>query len=622
MLDVQAVSDLLFDCLRDAVETALPQEYIKRLVYVLGRFGELVIPQAVKLSQPGPTNNVYVRIEALYVLAGTNTIQAVKPLISNLSDADDLILKATVNALVQLGPTLVLDTVLEELKSPPSRVLVHWAVIAVLQGFLSQHTLNDTQYQHILEALLQAISSLYMPDIQEQASSLLLQEATQKARQQDERWQRVVELVVHSLDDRDKTKTANLKELLQRIGAIATPLLLDELQKSQVETVKANIVAVLGAVRDPDALLPLLPFLDDHSPLVRKQASIALCSYAPESIPPLIKMVLHHQKQSVAESASAILKEIGSACVPPVVEGLERIVRNRTLLLVGVLVAIHDTRAVRPLLDLLKRLLSETDVPLTVAVIQALGTFPEKQVVPPLLEILASGISPFFEEASRVLSSFGEIALPELLATLDVQEETASIREVRATLRKMQPFLDKQLLEALSNCSEAQARQIELVFLEKDDTAPFLVSNISHTDQRVRTFVLALLDKMEAEQIIPPLLDALKNSGELDIIARFLLKYPESMLDLVMKLSDPQRDDAAATILLRFGIVVIPYLEPALDNSNAEVRKHAYSILMQLAHNEHALRHKEITELNAIVSQQRKMIAALEQELTRLNFNP
>jgi HEAT repeat protein len=591
MLDKRAVSDLLFDYLRDAVETAMPHERVKQLVRVLGRFGEVAVPQAVTLSQSGPTSNIYLRIEALHVLAGTNALSAVKPLIDNLSDTDDQIITATVNALVQLGPMLALDAVLEELKIHVPQALVpgiHWAVLAVLRGFLSLHTLNDMQYQRIIEALLQATSSLYVSNVQGEAKRLLLQEATPKEAQQNERWKRVIEVTMRSLDDRDEVRTANLKELLQKIGTAATPLLLAELQESGLEAVKVNVVAVLGAVRDPDALLPLLPFLDDPFPLVREQVSIALRDYAPESIPRLTNIVLYHRKQQVAERAAVILNEIGSASVPRVIEGLERIIRNRTLLLVDVLASVHDTRAVRPLIVLLRRLSNEADVPLTLAVIQALGTFPEKQVVSPLLEVLVSGIAPFFEEASRVLSSFGALALPELIDALNVQEETASVRTVRATLLNMQPFLDSQLLNALSSCSEAQAQQIELVFLQKDGTAPFLVSNLSHTDQRVRTFVLTLIDKMEREQVTPPLLDALKNPKELDAIARFLLKYSESIPLLVNLLGDPKRNDAAATVLLRFGVTVIPCLEPGLNHSSAEARSRAATILVRLMQQERA----------------------------------
>src|SRR5205085_1449460 len=116
-------------------------------------------------------------------------------------------------------------------------------------------------------------------------------------------------------------------------------------------------------------------------------------------------------------------------------------------------------------------------------------------------------------------SSFGELALPELIAALDVKEEGTGVQRVRTTLLQMQPFLAEPLLHATSSCSEAQARQIELILIQKGDTAPFLVANLSHTQQRVRTFVHALLDKMTPQQIIEPLIDALKNPGEIEVIA-------------------------------------------------------------------------------------------------------
>ncbi|HJT58986.1 MAG TPA: HEAT repeat domain-containing protein [Ktedonobacteraceae bacterium] len=592
LLDKRAVPELLFDYLRDAVEAAMPQQHIARLVEILGRFGQVVIPRAIEMSKNKSESNLYVRVEALNVLGSTRVLAAVEPLIDNLGDGEQSIVDATVKALVHLGPGLTLDAILNELKSQVPKDLIiriHWAALAALHGFLTFNMLKPAQHQRTIEALLIALSSTYNERISQEARRILFQQVDPKTRKQDEQWRKVIDSLIRTLADRDETRAANVKEVLQQVGRAATPLLLAELSKNQWEVVKARIIAVLRAVRDPAALQPLLPYLDDPFPQVREQGALALRDYAPESIDFLINMVQFHQKPGVAERAAAILQEIGTRGVQQVIAALERIVPGRTQLLIGILVQVHDERAIAPLIGLLKKMPDTADTPLTITVIQALGNFTEREVVLPLLDVLIHWQSPFFEAAGKVLSGFGRLALAELLTALDVQQETTGVQRVRKALLTMDPFLSELLLAAVASCSEAQMQHIKIVFLQKGDMAAFLVENLSHPDERVRQFVLDILGKMRREQITPPLLHALKNRSEIDIIAGFLLKYSESIPPLVDLLSDHERNDAATIILLRFGTAVIPHLVPGLNHATSDIaRSQAYNILVRLVHQERA----------------------------------
>src|SRR5205823_1115721 len=105
-------------------------------------------------------------------------------------------------------------------------------------------------------------------------------------------------------------------------------------------------------------------------------------------------------------------------------------------------VHLRDTQAIRPLILLLRQ--SQNEPPLATMVIAALGQFSDRQVIHPLLEVLASWDAPLYQEASKALSSLGEIACDDLLARL--QQETITAVRVREVLVHMNPFLSKRLL--------------------------------------------------------------------------------------------------------------------------------------------------------------------------------
>ena len=582
-LDQRVVPELLFDYLRDAIDTSMPASQIARLVYILGRFGGVVIPRAVELSQPSPDRNIYLRVESIHILGRTASLQAVGPLISFLGDSENAIRAAAANALVHLGPGFALERVLEELKSfIPEETIgkIHWSALAVLRGFLEKRPLNPLQYQRILAALLAALASPYISSVQEEAQVILLQQAKAVKNTQDDRPQRVIELLIRSLADRDEVKVRHIIGMLKDIGKPATRLLLEELKDSKLDQIKAHIVEVIGEVRDPDALRPLLPLLADLSPLVQQQITIAFRNYAPASIPLLLNVVLFNQNQDAVKMAVTVLKEIGTPSVAPVIQALKPIRPGRTQLLVEILVHLRDTQAIRPLILLLRQ--SQNEPPLAAVVIAALGQFPDRQVIHPLLEVLASWDTPLYQEASKALSSLGEIACDDLLARLNVPQETITAVRVREVLVHMKPFLSKRLLAAFATCTEAQAQQLELVFLQKEDMAPFLVEHLLHPGQNTREHIFSILNRMGPEQVIPPLLEALKAPRKQALIARLLHKYPQSIPALVQLLSEPEQSDGAYNILVDFGTHVISSLAPALNAQNPQARKRAQDILIRL----------------------------------------
>ena len=80
------------------------------------------------------------------------------------------------------------------------------------------------------------------------------------------------------------------------------------------------------------------------------------------------------------------------------------------------------------------QLSSQVDQSLQVAVVHALGQFPDERVVAPLLEMLESSNPLIYEGAINALSCLEDVALESLLAALDVKgyrEEVESPERVQ-----------------------------------------------------------------------------------------------------------------------------------------------------------------------------------------------
>jgi hypothetical protein len=164
ILDRHVVPQLLLDYLRDAVDAAM-QNVQKKLIHILGRFGADIVPLTEAMLQPEAGSRIELHIALLDVLGRTKSSNAIRPLIMRLSDENKDIVKASVNALVRLGPTLVLDTVTGELKShrPPGLInRIHWAglerrssngVDRKSKAWLAQENLSDKEKGHATSTL-------------------------------------------------------------------------------------------------------------------------------------------------------------------------------------------------------------------------------------------------------------------------------------------------------------------------------------------------------------------------------------------------------------------------------------------------------------------------------------
>src|SRR5262249_797099 len=134
----------------------------------------------------------------------------------------------------------------------------------------------------------------------------------------------VVELLVSNLSSENEEIRHSVVQALQMIGTIATPVLLAQLMQESSEMVRKHVIEVFEGmpVLDQRALPQLLHLLADPAPIVQQQAASALRTYAPDSIPGLIELVLFDSDEAVATRAVQVLGDIGEAIVVPVMQAL------------------------------------------------------------------------------------------------------------------------------------------------------------------------------------------------------------------------------------------------------------------------------------------------------------
>ncbi|MGI9057192.1 MAG: HEAT repeat domain-containing protein [Ktedonobacteraceae bacterium] len=606
-LNASTVLKLLFTYLRDAVDIPAYEGQVKRLSRVLWHFGTEAVSYASPLIQAVPGRSIRLRAATINILGGTQSAEAVKPLMEQLGDADPYVVKRAGGALIRLGPNLSLTPVLAELENHTASAFirqVHAAILHMLERLLStqdgEQALAATQTEHVFATLIHMLGTDYSwePDLQEQVRALLVRHSKRQGLQPSlattsssvavvgtiarETQEQVIAQLIRFLASGDEMQANNIVQTLQEIGNAATPQLLRQLRQQPPESVRMRIVEILQRVQDNRALPDILRLIADNSPLVQKQVTSALQTYGDESIIGLLDLIVTDPDELVAERAAHILSDMGEKVVHPITQAMSRIVPGRTRLLVQILDTIHDPTAIPALTTLLRE--AQGEPLLAIAVIHTLSHFATQQVVEPILQMLANPHVQIYEEAIEALSSLGLTALTELIAALDSPQETAATARVRRAMLGIMSFPGQQLLNSLPQDSNVQAQQIMTIFqMQGAEAAHTLVQNLFHENERTRRYVRQTLSELPGPTAVPPLLEALTRLEWRSTLADFLLKFPEAAIPpLVHLLDDPERDEAAAAILPRFGAEILPALISGLDHPTLAVQEHAKNIMVVL----------------------------------------
>jgi HEAT repeat protein len=590
LLDTAVITELLFNYLVESADDVARDTQVKRLIRILGRFGEAAVPRASELSQVGPQRSRRLRSVAINILGVTNSSRAVEPLIACLADTNPFIVERAVSALVRLGPERTLPQLFQVLanrKLTPTVEQMHLAVLKILERYLDEpaatHQLTAQQHQQIVEALMPVMTSTYAAAAQQKAREILARQGHTAGER--ESGEKTLQLLIHNLASTDEAMASNAIHALKAVGPVATPTLGLQLQQQASELARARIVEVFAEVRDQRALPDLLRLMADPAPIVQQQVAKALRQYVPTCIPGLIELVLHSVNEAVATRAEEVLISIGGEVVEQVVQALHPLVPGRTLLLVHVLEEVHDIQSLPALIDLLES--AQADPALALAVVRTLGQFPDQRVVSPLLAALASSHVLLYEGAINALSQLGDVAVEQLIVALDVQQTTPMVARVERALLGMLHFPGQQLLDALADGSEAQAGHIMEIFLAKGaDAAHLLVPHLFDGNARLQRYVRQTVNRMEGQVVVPALLEVLHHpeAAWRELIAAYLLKHPqEAIPPLVSLLGEYERAEAAEAVLIQFGPAVLPLIVPGLDAQSSIAQKRAQHVIVALA---------------------------------------
>jgi HEAT repeat protein len=592
-LNRESVPGVLFEYLREIIEKNAQMQLLPYLISILGNFKSASVPTAIVLSRPLVSGNsvadekqIRLRRSAIEILGLTGEPAAVEPLITYLNEFSD-IRSATEQALIHLGPELVLFTILgrlahHTLASATAIEQVHnelYALLVILADFLSRvnkRPHDAAYYRSIVTALLPVLTISYVR-AQEFTYDLLFQEAQSNTPQRE--W--VIETLIEKMATSDSSL---IKKILSDQNTNATPLLLRYLRQLSSETHRERIVEVLGMKHDPAALPDLIEFIVTPLPGLRRQVAKTLIALQPESIPKLIEVVLRENFEEGIE-AQKILQEIGQPCIVEVCKSLNPIVPERTQLLVQVLAGNRDTSAIPHLILLLSNALH--DEGLAITAIHTLREFSDLRVVAALIDVLNYTYNAVYDEATRALSQIGMIAVTPLVTALDVEQETHATHGIRDALVhiKSDPYPYSQLLQIVEQASKAQEQQLMNVFLARAaDAASFLVNRLCSQPERVRTFIRQIVDQISPEDSIPALLHAVDNADCHDEVSSRLYKHRQITIPkLAQQLGDKRYGTSSAEILVDFGPEVIPHLLSSLGGETEQERKLAQQIIAKVA---------------------------------------
>ncbi len=585
LLDQRIVPEQLFEYLLEEVEDPAQDTLTKALVRVLSRFSAVngtVLPRAIMYAS-SPDIPIPLRLASLNILGGSRNPQAVEPLVQLLGDPQNQILKQAANDLMRLGPDLALLSVIDTFEGNTTPK-VQWAALMVLVNMLDQprraREVNDVQYQQIIESLIRGLSSNYVEQINERAMQEL--EKHGKGSVDEKRMTLVRSTLAENLATVDETQSANLVRVLIAIGRDVLPLLVQRLRKPSKERMRITILEIFRELPDPVALPATLQLLADPSKELQQYVNLALHSFVPACIPPLIDMVLTYMGLEVARRAENMLAEIGQPVVEPVSQRLTPVVPDRTLLLVELLGVIKAPEVIPRLVNLLHKPEVQQDVDLLVQIVTSLGSFYDVQVVKPLLGVLRLTDPEAVNAARQALIRLRELPLPDLLRALDNEEApfTARVREIITALPN---FPMEQLLRLWEQGSALQMAQVDKLFLLKQDqVAPFLVEQLLNHNEDISDYAYRMLLKMDGIYLVPPLVNVLDDVDTQNEVEDLLLHHPEEAIpELIELMGDGSRDHIAKETLPRFGEQALPFLVAALDDPRPLARTNA-ALLIQL----------------------------------------
>lgn len=341
--------------------------------------------------------------------------------------------------------------------------------------------------------------------------------------------------------------------------------------KDEDWAIREEAAALLGRLRDPRAVDPLVSVLRDADRAVREAAIGALTAIGEPSVPAL-GACLAAPELSVQEAASAVLATIA------------------------------DARVLAPLVKALK----SHDWIVRMHAAKALGRVREAEAIAPLIPLLQDKVKAVREETTTALAAIGDASIPSLLGALSHTEWLVRLHAVEALGKMRSPAAVEPLLFVLFNDADSAIREDAIRSLgEIGDSRAVEFLFTAMREKGLRPLAVEALGRIKDPRAVPVLVDVVlgTNRPEEDrpvagcgdrwdeemttmgaaVRALGAIRDASTIPTLVGALRHTVMRPDAAAALVQFGSAVVPFLLPLLNKEQDEnVRYHMKETLAQV----------------------------------------
>lgn len=328
--------------------------------------------------------------------------------------------------------------------------------------------------------------------------------------------------------------------------------------KDEDWSIRGEAAGMLGTIKDPRAVGPLVSLLRDEDRSVREAAIEALRAIGTAAVE-TVGTCLTDPDLSIQESASAIL------------------------------VTIADERVLAPLI----KALHSGDWIVRMHVAKALGRIRNADAVVPLIPLLQDKVKAVREEAAASLAAIGDAAIPSLLKTLQHEDWLVRLHAVESLGKAQSKRAVEPLLSVLFNDRDSAVREDAVRALgEIGDPQAVEYLFTAMRELGLRTLAVEALGRIGDPRAVPVLIDVLSGTSPpqatrtvagcgdqwneevmtQSAAARALgaIGDEKAIPSLVAALSQTFTRAEAAAALAQFGSKVIPLLLPLLNEPRDE----------------------------------------------------
>lgn len=327
--------------------------------------------------------------------------------------------------------------------------------------------------------------------------------------------------------------------------------------------VREEAAALLGRLKDPRAVDPLVSILRDSDRSVREAAIGALVSIGTPSVPAL-GACLADPELSVQEAASAVLASIADMGV----------------------------------LDQLLEALRSPDWIVRMHAAKALGRIKEPGSARSLAPLLQDNVKAVREEASSSLAAIGDSAIPLLLESLAHQDWLVRLHAVEALGKTKSPDAVAPLLATVFNDADSAVREdaVRALGTIGHPHAVEFLGTVMTTEPGLRTVAVEALGRIGDRRAVPLLIEVVKGTNPPPVTrtvagcgdrwseepvtqaaavrALGIIGDESALPTLTSALESTFTRAEAAEALARFGPKALPWLLPILTASQDENMRH------------------------------------------------